>query len=103
MYEFTTYETNLIHATKVVSIWELQIKKSLGKIILPENFIIELQQSGYEILNISANHILMLEKLPIFHRDPFDRMLIAQSLYEKIPLLTKDTEVLKYDFEAIRF
>jgi hypothetical protein len=95
-------ENNIVFIS-VVSIWELQIKKSLGKIILPENFIIELQQSGYEILNIGANHILMLEKLPLFHRDPFDRMLIAQSLCDKIPLLTKDTEILKYDFEAIRF
>lgn len=93
---------NLVFVS-IASLWELQIKKSLGKIILPNDFPILLQDSGYKILNITFEHILQLENLPLLHRDPFDRMLIAQSLSEKIPLVTDDSEILQYTLETISF
>lgn len=93
---------NLVFVS-TASLWELQIKKSLNKITFPENFPILLQDYGYKILNISIEHILQLEHLPLIHRDPFDRMLIAQSISEKIPLVTDDSEILQYTFEKISF
>lgn len=93
---------NLVFVS-IASLWELQIKKSLNKITLPDNFPILLQDSGYKILNITLEHILQLEPLPLLHRDPFDRMLIAQSISEKIPLVTDDSEILQYTFEKITF
>lgn len=83
------------------SLWELQIKRSLNKIILPEDFIPQLQKNGYELLNISYKHIERLDEIPLIHRDPFDRMLIAQSMYENVPLITKDSEIAKYNVKII--
>lgn len=83
------------------SLWELQVKKSLNKIILPEDFIFQLQENGYELLNISYKHIEKLDEIPLIHRDPFDRILIAQSMHENIPLITKDSEIAKYNVKII--
>lgn len=94
--------TNIVFVS-TASLWELQIKKSLGKISLPDKFIIELQEYGYELLNITPTHILSLQELPLIHRDPFDRILIAQSKSENLPLITKDSEILKYDIQTIKF
>jgi PIN domain nuclease of toxin-antitoxin system len=94
---------NNVVFVSVASLWELQIKKSLGKITLPDNFTTQLQECGYELLTIKPEHISQLEDILLIHRDPFDRMLIAQSTYENIPLVTIDAEILKYDIEIIRF
>lgn len=85
----------------IASLWELQIKKSLNKITLPDNFTSQLQEYGYELLNITHEHISKLDTIPMIHRDPFDRMLISQSIYENIPLVTKDTEIIKYNIQII--
>src|SRR2546423_15688285 len=69
-----------------VSIWEMQIKVQLGKIKLrlPIRELIESQQrdNQVEILSITTEHILELDNLPFYHKDPFDRLLIAQSIIE---------------------
>ena len=85
----------------IASMWELQIKKSLNKITLPDNFTSQLQEHGYELLNITNEHISKLDTIPMIHRDPFDRMLISQCIYENIPLVTKDTEIIKYNIQTI--
>lgn len=85
----------------IASLWELQIKKSLNKITLPNDFALQLQKHGYELLNIGHEHISKLNDIPMIHRDPFDRMLIAQSMYENIPLITKDIEIIKYNIQTI--
>ncbi len=78
----------------VVSVWEMQIKQQLGKLTLrlPLSELIEDQQktNGVEILPISLVHVLALETLPLHHKDPFDRLLIAQSRSEGIGLLSVD-------------
>ena len=94
---------NNVVFVSVASLWELEIKKSLGKITLPDNFTTQLQECGYELLTIKPEHISQLKDISLIHRDPFDRMLIAQSVYENIPLVTIDAEILKYDIEIIRF
>jgi PIN domain nuclease of toxin-antitoxin system len=85
----------------IATLWELQIKKSIGKIALPDNFWDQLPELGYQLLDITFSHILQLERLALLHRDPFDRILISQSLQESILLITKDSEILKYDLDNI--
>lgn len=78
----------------VASIWEIVIKAQIGRLTLPgtpRNFISEqLAVGNISVLAISANHALRVGELPLTHRDPFDRMLAAQSIEEEIPLITRD-------------
>ncbi len=77
------------------SLWEIITKVQIGKLPLPEapskylpRHIAALQA---KMLSIEPSHVLRLESLPLHHRDPFDRLLIAQSLAEKMPLLSADS------------
>jgi len=83
-----------------VSLWEMQIKSQLGKLTLGSSLkdLVSSQQSinGLEMLNIQAEHIYALETLASYHRDPFDRLLIAQSMIEKMVLLTADEKIHQY-------
>ena len=78
----------------VASIWEMQIKVQLGKLDItdPLKDLIAIHQKGkdLQILPIFLNHVLALENLPVHHRDPFDRILIAQANAEKQFIVTKD-------------
>ena len=60
-----------------------------------------IKENGFDLIDINSNHILELGKLPMIHRDPFDRILIAQSISENIPLVTKDEIVTKYPLDYI--
>jgi PIN domain nuclease of toxin-antitoxin system len=88
-----------------VSIWELQIKVRLGKLQLSKSLAAviatEQQNNGLELLSIELRHILTLDILPDIHRDPFDRLLIAQSISEGLPILSRDTEFAKYPVKVI--
>lgn len=78
----------------VASIWEMQIKVQLGKLEItdPIKDLIALHQMGkdLQILPIYLKHVLALENLPVHHRDPFDRILIAQASVERLIIVTKD-------------
>ena len=95
-------ETNAISDTNnkvlvsVVSLWELAIKKSIGKIELPDSFFQEINNSGFNILGLSPAHIEESTRLPLLHRDPFDRMLVAQTKTENLSLITRDKGIQKY-------
>lgn len=82
-----------------VSLWEMAIKISVGKmdIDLPR-FVAQTEASGFEWLEIRNEHILAVASLPLHedHRDPFDRMLVAQSLTEPLLLLTTDAALARY-------
>jgi len=94
-------DTDNIVFVSIASLWELQIKKSLNKISLPNDFIPQLQKNGFDLLDINYKHIVTLSELPLIHRDPFDRMLIAQTIYEDLSLITSDSEIIKYDVQII--
>ncbi|WP_316770502.1 type II toxin-antitoxin system VapC family toxin [Pedobacter frigiditerrae] len=84
----------------IASIWEIAIKSKLNKLSLLSEFdkIFEfLDQNQIEILPISFNHILSLNQLEFHHRDPFDRILIAQAITEELVLLSKDKNFILYD------
>ena len=75
------------------SVWEMAIKASLGRLTLPapvEKYIAEKVVSGVRILPIEWIHAAAVETLPFHHRDPFDRLLVAQSATEKMPIITAD-------------
>lgn len=87
------------------SVWEMAIKVSLGKLILSEPFekIIprEIKTNGIYLLNIEFTHIAIIANLPFFHRDPFDRIIIAQSMVENFPVLSIDTHFDRYKIKRI--
>ena len=92
-------DTDNIVFVSIASLWELQIKKSLNKISLPDDFISQLQENGFELLDINYKHIAKLDELPLIHRDPFDRMLVAQTIHENLSLVTNDLEIMKYNIK----
>lgn len=89
----------------VASIWEMVIKSRTGKMTLPENlehFIRdELKTNDIIILDISVDHSFEIYYLPELHKDPFDRMLIAQARKENLTILTSDFTVKQYDVKTI--
>ena len=79
------------------SIWEIAIKVKLGKLEgNPYKFAAAISESGFRELLISARHAARVSELPLFHRDPFDRLLIAQALSEPLRLLTSDSLLTQY-------
>jgi PIN domain nuclease of toxin-antitoxin system len=81
------------------SLWEIAIKRGLGRNdfqIQPRVLQRELQDQGYQALDISTEHSLAVEDLPLIHKDPFDRILIAQATVEGITLLSADELVIQY-------
>lgn len=89
----------------VVSIWEMQIKLSLGKLelktALPELVEDEVKQNRIELLPLDLSHIYALSNLPNHHRDPFDRLLIAQAKSEELVIISIDDKFDSYDIERL--
>jgi PIN domain nuclease of toxin-antitoxin system len=98
-------DPNNILLLSVVSIWEMQIKLQLGKLTLPAPLrqTIENQQRDNQItlLPIELPHIYGLSNLPDHHKDPFDRLLIAQAMIEGLTLLTNDPYLVQYPVKSI--
>lgn len=87
----------------VVSLWEIQIKHQLGKLTLNktlEEIIIDQQNNYIEILPITVTHILALDSLPMHHKDPFDRLLIAQANIEDAVLISCDSVFANYSVKV---
>ena len=88
----------------VVSAWEIAIKAQLGKLAVSgdlSNFITEqIYLNRISVLPIHLQHALEVASLPLLHRDPFDRLLIAQSRQEQIPILTLDPLISQYEVET---
>lgn len=87
------------------SVWEIVIKTSKGRLILPEPpaKYISSRMSLYRFqpLPVKISHAAQVYELPLHHNDPFDRMLIAQSQLESLPLVTRDKDIQHYDLETI--
>ena len=84
----------------VASLWECAIKSSIGKLDVPDEFY-QTVAADYEILGIEVSHIEACAKLPMHHRDPFDRMLVAQARLGGLTLLTRDRDIAKYDVPVV--
>lgn len=89
----------------MASIWEMQIKVQLGKLELTADLpaLVTQQQTAnaVEILPISLDHLWEVGKLPAIHKDPFDRLLIAQSRHEDVLFLTADRIISSYDVQVV--
>ena len=79
----------------IASLWEIAIKQSLGKLSFNQQFEIFITQqlnfNDFILLDIKVSHLAQVSILPLHHRDPFDRLLIAQSIVESVPILSADT------------
>jgi len=102
--------TNIVDETNelwfsVASVWEIGIKVAIGKLRLPEsldNYVSSrMRQLGARSLAITATHALRAASLPLHHRDPFDRMLIAQAQLEDMLLVSADAMLRQYDDVSI--
>jgi len=89
----------------VVSLWEIALKARAGKLSLPERsefFREHMRQLGIgRVLSVEARHVFGLFELPHHHRDPFDRLLAAQSRTERLPLVASDRMFRRYPIEVL--
>ena len=96
-------ESNSI-LVSVASLWEITIKLSLGKLEIKsslEKIIKEVAENGFELLPILPEHFLALSKLKYYHRDPFDRLIIAQGQFENLLIVSKDVTFDTYKVKRI--
>jgi PIN domain nuclease of toxin-antitoxin system len=87
--------SNLIYVS-AVSIAELMIKASLQRLKIDFNPVAMAKESGFALLDFSAEAALLLKNMPFHHKDPFDRMLIAQSMADGYPIMTEDPKIAMY-------
>jgi PIN domain nuclease of toxin-antitoxin system len=99
--------TSLIEAedaevlVSVVSLWEIAIKRALGKLRAPDDLPARLPGLGFGLLGIEVEHVWAVGEMPHHHGDPFDRLLIAQARAERLPILTADPAFADYDVSVI--
>jgi PIN domain nuclease of toxin-antitoxin system len=84
-----------------VTIWEVAIKRGLGKLEGPDDLLPQLERAGVELLPIAARHADLVGSLPLHHRDPFDRLLVAQATLEGLALVSDDAALRRYDVETV--
>ncbi len=92
---------NLVFLSAAV-VWEIRIKEALGKLDIPSDFSLVLDRQPFEKLAIKVEHAHAVKDLPPHHRDPFDRMLIAQAVTEGLTIATHDPVFEKYSVPLLR-
>lgn len=85
----------------VVSFAEIGVKVAIGKLAVADGLYEEVLRSGLQILGLAPEHGLAVAALPLHHRDPFDRLLIAQAVHEGLTLVTADPRIAQYDIPVI--
>lgn len=87
------------------SAWEISIKSSLGRVTLPDDadryIPAQLEQNAFGVLPVQLHHALRVATLPDVHRDPFDRMLVAQALVEELAILSRDARLGGYSVRVL--
>ena len=82
------------------SVWEIAIKRSLGKLTAPDDLPDRVAEQGFSWLPITSSHAWQVRELPLHHRDPFDRILVAQALTERLAIITTDPHFGQYGVEV---
>lgn len=95
-----TSAENLVFVS-AASIWEISIKQGLGKLDVPGDVNVQVAACRFESLPISSEHAWWAGALPPHHADPFDRMLIAQALHERLTIVTHDAKFTAYDVRVL--
>jgi len=88
-------------AVSAATIWEVEIKRALGKLVAPDDLIEQLAAHGFAQLPIRFDHAVAAGRLPAHHRDPFDRMLVAQAMLEDLVVITSDESFAAYDVRTL--
>lgn len=83
------------------SVWEISIKRALGKLEVPSDLLGQLELNRFQPLSITISHACAAGALPRHHDDPFDRMLVAQAVVEDLVLLTADPRIERYSVEIL--
>ena len=92
---------NIVYVSAATA-WEISIKRAIGKLKIPESdYLEELRLHRFMPLSITTEHALAVENLPPHHKDPFDRMLIAQAQEENLALVTRDPRIKAYEVRII--
>jgi PIN domain nuclease of toxin-antitoxin system len=84
-----------------VVIWEVAIKRRLGKLDAPADLLVRLEQAGVSLLPITARHADRVGTLPMHHQDPFDRLLVAQADTDGLTLVSADAAMRLYEVELL--
>jgi PIN domain nuclease of toxin-antitoxin system len=93
-------ESNAV-SVSAVSVWEIAIKRSLGKLAIEDGWSRALGRLGFDPMPVTALHAEHVEHLPWHHRDPFDRMLVAQASLEANALVSADPHLAAYGVEVV--
>jgi PIN domain nuclease of toxin-antitoxin system len=83
------------------SVWEIEIKRASGKLKAPDGLMEQITTAGFGELGITSRHVILAGALPRHHRDPFDRMLVAQAQSEGLTLVTSDARIAAYDVPVL--
>ncbi|MGB3185172.1 MAG: type II toxin-antitoxin system VapC family toxin [Ornithinimicrobium sp.] len=86
----------------VVSFAEIGVKASIGKLTVPPNLREHIVRTGVKVLSLDAEHGLAVASLPMHHRDPFDRLLVAQARSEHLTIITADPRIALYDVSVVK-
>lgn len=92
--------SNTIYVSSI-SLVEIMIKNSIGKLSIHDDLIKATEESGFELLDFTATDAIALSSMPLHHKDPFDRMLIAQAITNKYHLMSEDTKFKHYSCKLI--
>lgn len=84
-----------------VSVWEVAIKRGLGKLDAPDDLVTRLERARIQLLPITARHADRVATLPDHHRDPFDRLLVAQAASEQLALVSADESLRRYAIDVV--
>ena len=102
---FDTYEAINDSANdifvSVISVWELEIKRAYGRFQFADNLVQRIDRAGFAELHVTFRHAEIAAGLPLIHRDPFDRMLIAQAQAEGLTLVTDDSQIARYQVSVL--
>lgn len=97
-------DENATNFVSIASLWEIAIKVSLGKLELKKPFYqiqFQILQNGFHILPVMFEDTLAVATLPLHHRDPFDRIIIAQAISNKMSIISKDPQLHFYDVKVV--
>ncbi|NJL78781.1 MAG: type II toxin-antitoxin system VapC family toxin [Richelia sp. RM2_1_2] len=96
-----TNPDNIIFVS-AASAWEIAIKKQIGKLTAPDDLETQIEQKDFHSLPINISHAVYIEKLPLHHHDPFDRIIIAQAVCEKMKIISRDKKFDAYPVDVIK-
>ncbi|MBB5824943.1 type II toxin-antitoxin system VapC family toxin [Micromonospora carbonacea] len=85
-----------------VTLWEITIKQGAGKLVGPPDLAERVREMGFRELPVTHAHAIAASRLPPHHRDPFDRMLVAQAITEGLTLATRDASIALYDVDVLK-